>query len=398
MNKKNFDIYLDLGASRIRAAVFEKNLNNQIFSLENNCLTPLKIDQIDLSTTDKVLEKTIMDIEKKTGEYLNNINLMLDSPDTVSISLSVSKKNEKKFLLKEDIKYLIQDAKQQILNSYQDKSIIHIIINNYKVNNIDYNTLPLNIECNKFSIDIVFICFPKEIIKNLEKLFSKHQISIDHFICTSYAKSFTYKEHFSEFKQIAFLDIGYEKTSIIFYEKEKIKFFDILSIGGHHITKDISKVLNLSIELSEKIKLNLNKDIIFSDTEKNTEIFKKEFLDIIKEKELSFDLIKKIIFARIEETLNLSFKTIKKNQSSELNNQLKIVLIGQGSKILDNKYIDIKETTPLVDEIDFFEESTSNICQSGLKLLNGVNKQEVVMVPKKSEKKGIFERLFYFFK
>ena len=117
-----------------------------------------------------------------------------------------------------------------------------------------------------------------------------------------------------------------------------------------------------------------------------------------KEKELSFDLIKKIIFARIEETLNLSFKTIKKNQSSELNNQLKIVLIGQGSKILDNKYIDIKETTPLVDEIDFFEESTSNICQSGLKLLNGVNKQEVVMVPKKSEKKGIFERLFYFFK
>ena len=109
-------------------------------------------------------------------------------------------------------------------------------------------------------------------------------------------------------------------------------------------------------------------------------------------------MIKKIIFARIEETLNLSFKTIKQNQSTELNNQLKIILIGQGSKILDNKYIDIKETTPLNDEIDFYEESTSNICQSGLKLLNGVNKQEVVIVPKKSEKKGIFEKLFYFFK
>ena len=398
MNKKNFDIYLDLGASKIRTAVFEKNENNQVFFLENDCLTFLKNSQINLSATDKVLEQTIMEIEKKTGEYLNNINLMLDSPDSLAISLSVSKKNEKKFLLKEDIEYLIQDAKQQILSSYQDKNIIHIVINNYKVNNINYNTLPSNIECNKFSIDIVFICFSKEIIENLEKLFSKHQISIDHFICTSYAKSFTYKEHFREFNQIAFLDIGYEKTSIIFYEKEKIKFFDILSIGGHHITKDISKVLDLSIELSEKIKLNLNKDIIFSDNEKNTEIFKKEFLDTIKEKDLSFDLIKKIIFARIEETLNLSFNSIKKNQSSELNNQLKIVLIGQGSKILDNKYIDIKETTPLVEEIDFFEESTSNICQSGLKLLNGVNKQEVVIVPKKLEKKGIFERLFYFFK
>jgi len=398
MSKKNFDICLDLGASKIRAAVFEKNENNQIFFLENNCLTSLKTNQPDLSITDKALEKTILEIEKKTGEYLNNINLMLDSPHALSISLSVSKKNEKLFLYKDDIEYLIQDAKQQILNNYQDKSIIHIVINNYKINNIDYDSLPLNMECNKFSIDIIFICFPKELIKSLKKLFNKHQVSIDHFICTSYAKSFTYKDHFNEFSHIVFLDIGYEKTSVIFYENEKIKFFDVLPIGGNHITKDISKVLNISIELSDKIKLNLDKNIFFSDNEKNTEIFKKEFLDTIKENNLSFDLIKKIIFARLEETLNLSFKTIKKNQSSKLNNHLKVVLIGQGSKILDNKYIDIRETTPLVQEIDLFDESISNICQSGLKLLNGGNTQEVVIIPKKSEKKGLFERLFYFFK
>jgi len=398
MINKNFDIYIDIGASKIRATGFEQNDNKPIFSLEHNCLTHLKINQLNLSITDKILEKTILQIEKKTGEYLNNINLMLDSPDVLSISLSVLKKNENKFLIKEDIEYLIQDAKQQIINGYQDKNIIHTVINNYKVNNVDYDTLPLNVKCNKFSIDIVFICFPKIIIEKFEILFNKHQVSIDHFICTSYAKSFTYKENFAEFNQILFLDIGYEKTSVIFYEKEKIKFFDVLLVGGHHISKDISKVLNLSIELSEKIKLNLNKDIIFSDKTKNNEIFEKEFLDKINEKDLSIDLLKKIIFARIEETLNLSFKTIKQNQLLELNNQLKIVLIGQGSKVLDNKYIDIKETAPLVEEIDFFEESTSSICQSGLKLLNGINKQEVMFVAKKLEKKGIFERLFYLFR
>ena len=157
-------------------------------------------------------------------------------------------------------------------------------------------------------------------------------------------------------------------------------------------------MLNLNIELSEKIKSNLNKGIIFSENEENTEIFKNEFINIIKDKKLSFDLIKKIIFARIEETLNLSFKTIDKNKSSELKKELKIILIGQGSKILNNKYIDMKETTPLVDEIDFFEESTTNICESGLKLMQGINKQEVVIIPKKLKKKGLFERLFYFFK
>ena len=39
-----------------------------------------------------------------------------------------------------------------------------------------------------------------------------------------------------------------------------------------------------------------------------------------------------------------------------------------------------------------------DVCQSGLKLLNGINKQEVVVVPKKQIKMGFFEKLFHFFR
>ena len=171
-----------------------------------------------------------------------------------------------------------------------------------------------------------------------------------------------------------------------------------MAIGGNHITKDISKVLNLNAELSEKIKSNLNNDIIFSENEGSSEIFDKEVLNIIREKKLSFDLVKKVIFARIEETLNLSFKIIDKNVSSDAIKELKIILIGQGSKILDNKYIDMTETIPLVDEIDFFEESVLNICESGLQLNEGINLQEVQIIPKQHKNRGLFEKLFYFFK
>jgi len=398
MNKKNYEIYIDLGSSKFRVTVFDKKDKNQIFFFDKNCLTCLKLNKLDLEQTEKNLVESILEIEKKTGEHLNNINLMFDTSDAISIILSVSKQNEKKNITKQDIKYLIQDAKQQILISNPDKNIIHIIINNYRVDDKNFESLPLNIQCKKLSIDIVFICFPKETTKSLKKLFNKHQISIDQFICSSYAKSFNYKNHFSKFDKVAFLDIGYEKTSVIFYEKEKLKLFNVLSVGGHHITKDISKVLKLNIELSEKIKSNLNKDIIFSENEENTEILDKEFLNLFKEKGLSFNLIKKIIFARIEETLNLSFEIIDKHVSPDAINELKIILIGTGSKILDNNYIDMKETTPLVDEIDFYEESTPNICESGLKLMHGINAQEVQLIPKQPKNKGLFERLFYFFK
>ena len=93
----------------------------------------------------------------------------------------------------------------------------------------------------------------------------------------------------------------------------------------------------------------------------------------------------------------MSFKIIKVYENLDDINRLKVVLIGDGSKILDSNSIHIKEIVPLFEEIDFLIESGLNICESGLKLSKGLNKQEVLMVPKKIVTRGFFEKLFHFF-
>ena len=50
------------------------------------------------------------------------------------------------------------------------------------------------------------------------------------------------------------------------------------------------------------------------------------------------------------------------------------------------------------NNMDFLEETLEDICQSGFKLVSGLNKQEVVVVPKKQKKQGFFEKLFHLFK
>ena len=45
-----------------------------------------------------------------------------------------------------------------------------------------------------------------------------------------------------------------------------------------------------------------------------------------------------------------------------------------------------------------FSKNKNNICQIGYHLNNGLNKQEVVTIPKTIEKKGFFEKLFHLFK
>ena len=141
MTNKNFDVYFDLGSSKIRATAFKKN-SAENFVFENECLSVLNVKKLDLSKTEYVVEKTISQIEKKTDEYLDDINLLVDSVDTLPIGLSLAKEIDNKKIDKEEIQYLIQSAKQQILKSNTDYEVLHILITNYKINNINYPFLP----------------------------------------------------------------------------------------------------------------------------------------------------------------------------------------------------------------------------------------------------------------
>ena len=363
MNTRNFQIYFDCGSSKIRAGAFKKNNPNKFFYTESKFFS-------DHSTIDLDIQKIITYLEKKTNEYLDDVNLMIDDPKMLSIGLSVSKKFDGSRLKQEDVQFLIQEAKQQILINYKSQNIVHIIINNYKINDIEYMFLPNEIECNSIVIDIFFICLPKKKIEYLKKIFFKSDILVNQIICSSYAKSINYKNNIFFNESATFIDIGFNKTTIICYSKNKIVSLDTLSIGGNHITKDISKILKIDLNQAEKMKLNFINSLSFSS-----------------------DLLKKIIFARVEEILELSEKSIGLNLT--ILNKPQIFLIGESSKILNSQH---KDKITFIDNMEILKETDKDICLSGLKLAMGLNKQEVVMIPKKQIKQGLFEKLFHFFK
>ena len=115
MNNKKFDVYLDFGSSKIRIAAFSKDNINNNFYIESLCHSNLTVDKLDFSSSEIIIEKMIFDLEKKTNEYLDSVNIMIDSPDIFPINLSVLKNYTGHKLKNEDIKFLMQDAKQQIL-------------------------------------------------------------------------------------------------------------------------------------------------------------------------------------------------------------------------------------------------------------------------------------------
>ena len=150
--------------------------------------------------------------------------------------------------------------------------------------------------------------------------------------------------------------------------------FKILSIGGNHITKDISKILKIEIPKANEIKLNFN--------------------NINDDKNLNCDqieLIKKIIISRTEELLEISTLFLK--ASDDLKN-IKLVFFGNGSKILDSKF---KSNITFEHDIDLLEENYIDICLSGLNLVNDENEVSFNKVDLLKKKEGLFEKFFNLF-
>tara|TARA_B100000767_G_scaffold225285_1_gene214613 strand:+ start:1200 stop:2309 length:1110 start_codon:yes stop_codon:yes gene_type:complete len=369
MNTDNFQTFFDCGFSKVRAGTFNKNNINEAFYTDSEFFT-------DRSNLDSKIQKIIVSLEKDSNKYIDNINLMIDSSKMLSVSISLSKKLDGSQLKQANIQFLVQEAKQEILKYYVSYNIAHIIINNYKINGIDYSYLPDEINCDFISLDIVFICLPSDLILYFKKIFSKYNIFINQIICSSYAKSINYKDNLNLSGNNSFIDVGFNKTSIISYYNDKILSLDILPIGGNHITKDISKILEIDLESSEKKKRNFD-----------------QILKQPNDPDVSINILEKIIFARTEEILELSEKIIEL-KSYNLG-KFNMVLMGEGSKILDNQN---KDKISFLNNINFLEETSEDVCRSGLNFITGLNKQEVLVVPKKQIKHGFFEKFFHFFR
>ena len=369
MSDRNFQTFFDYGFAKIRAGTFNTNNEKDAFFVESKFFT-------DRSRLELKIKEIIGSLESNSNKYINSINLMLDSPKMLSINISSYKKLYGSKLKKENIKFLVQEAKQEILKHYTSYDIAHIIINNYRIDGNDYSSLPDEVECHFISVDIIFICLPTDLILYFKEIFSRSNILIEQIICTSYAKSINYKNNLSLSGHVSFIDIGFNKTSIIAYLNEQIISIDVLPIGGNHITKDISKVLEINLEKSENAKVNFD-----------------ESLKILNKQNKSLDTLQKIIFARTEEILELCNKSIKSNLL--LTDTPKMILTGEGSRILDNKH---KDKISFPNDIDFLEETLEDICESGFRFILEPSKQEVVVVPKKSAKQGFFEKLFHLFR
>ena len=378
MSKEKFETVLDYGSSKLRIGIIDKNFPKNKFFLDQKIVDDSRIDEFNFENHGQKIYELIKKAEKKTNSYLNDINLMIDTKNFFCIDIALKKIFNNRMVKSKDIKNLLNILNSLIKNHYSKYKIIHFIVTRIVIDKKEFNNFPDNINCEELIIEVKFICLPNNIVNQLLENFKSNFLSIKKIYCTSYIKSYCIKDYFDRYENKFFFDIGYEKSCLVVYCKNKIKLVNFFPLGGNHVTKDIAKIFKISIEEAEKIKKNLNNsNITFSNQpdEKNNISITNDL------KNIDVELLKRVVFARIDEIINFIFQDIDYSYLIKNSESSVLIFTGEGSKILNKNSIFLDEKFNYFNEINFFDENSTLVCDSGYKFITTEKPNEITSAP-----------------
>jgi len=405
MNSEDPIGIIELGNLNIKCLIF-KIINNKVEILSTSITPSEGIHNdavVNLSKASQAIRTCISNNEKKAKVSLKKINVVFEQPDFLCTKFSKNKKIDGSKIHKDDIDFLLKEAKKQLILNDKKQSIIHIFNYNYIVDGKTFIDEPIGVYADSLTHEIVFITIPKNNLKNINQAFINCDIEIERLI----SRTFTLGVELLNHKELEFgsaiVDLGFEKISFGLFKNLALVHSITFPIGMNHITKDISKVCSLNLEESENIRNNI--DFSFQDNQTlfdENDYLKNIYFTNSNFRKISRNLILNVIKARLDEI----FDTLKKQlivPGFNLTSGINILLAGGGSNLFNiEKYFtnffgpNVKLANKNSIKFDINLEKNFASCLGALKIIkDGWETEAIPNVGSKNIKKiGFFAKIF----
>ena len=173
-----------------------KNLYKKQLKIQNNFRN---IDFINLS---KFLDENVYKIEKFIGKFIENIFLIIKSDINLTTNICIKRKIYNNIISKENLTNTLIDAKDLFKESYQKQTILHMIIDKYLIDGVNYTSFKTGVKSDYLSLEITFLSLPTEYIFKFVKTFENYQIRVARTLCGNYLNDFSDNKNV-EFSNIA---------------------------------------------------------------------------------------------------------------------------------------------------------------------------------------------------
>lgn len=158
----------------------------------------------------------------------------------------------------EDVARVIEAARAISLPS--DKEIIHVIPNTFKVDSQDGIKDPVGMTGVRLESEAHIITAMSVALRNIEKCVEDLGISVSGFVFSGLAASEVVLSETEKELGVALVDIGAGSTSVCAFVDGALVYSASIPIGARHITQDIALGARVSLDLAEKIKLQLSSE------------------------------------------------------------------------------------------------------------------------------------------
>ena len=208
---------IELGNVKIKCIIFKINYENKVEILSHSTKNSEGIHNsviVNLNKASNVIRSCIDNAEKKAEISLKKINVIIEQPEFLCTKLSKSRKINGSKIYKDDIEFLLKEAKKQITLNDVRHSIIHIFNHNYIVDGKTFLEEPIDVHADYLSHEMTFITMPKNNIKNINQAFLNCDIEVERIISCTFALAVELLSDQDLQSGSILMDLGFEKTSL----------------------------------------------------------------------------------------------------------------------------------------------------------------------------------------
>lgn len=308
----NSEMYvgLDIGTTSIKVIVAE-NVKGQMNVLGLGNERSDGIDRgiiVDIDKASESIKRAVDQAEEKSGIQINDVivgipaNQLKIEPCSGMVAIS----DQSREISNADVKNVTVSA--MIKNLPPEREIVDTLPDEFVVDGFDGIKDPRGMVGVRLEMKGRIITGPKTIIHNIRKSVIQAGLNPSSIINSPLAQGKTILDDGEQDFGTILIDMGGGQTTASIIHDHQLKFTTVDSEGGEYITKDISVVLNTSVESSEKVK----RDYGFADALEASESneFPIEVVGQSQPVKLSEKYLAEIIQARIDQIFNRIAKSL----------------------------------------------------------------------------------------
>lgn len=209
--------YLFVSSSKLSISVHNNTETKALFFEE--LIIDKDSGELDFEILDIFLEKNIFKVEKLIKNFVKSIYLILDCKDFLPVKISIKENNNDNIYSHHNLKNLLELSRDCCKKTLENHRLIHILIDNYQIDQKNFSSLPNQIDCKDFSLDITFIGLSDNIVKNFEIILRKYQISIKKVLNSKYLIEFFEKKESNIFIMAHKIIDGFNQNEVLLVPK-----------------------------------------------------------------------------------------------------------------------------------------------------------------------------------